>query len=54
MERALEIWRQERMPDLKMRTPWHGYALGMWSAEDDAQAEAVAAGDYFRGTEKKS
>ena len=54
MERALEIWRQERMPELQLRTPWHGYALGMWTAEDDAQAEAVTKGDYFGTSLKKN
>jgi hypothetical protein len=49
MERALEIWREERMPELALRTPWYGYPLGMWTDEDDAVAEAVAAGDYFFG-----
>ena len=54
MERAMEIWRQERMPELKLRTPWYGYPLGMWTAEDDAQAEAVTKGDYFGTSVKKN
>ncbi|HEY2988829.1 MAG TPA: UbiD family decarboxylase [Candidatus Binatia bacterium] len=52
MERALEIWRQEGMPDLKLKTPWYGYPLGMWNPDDDAQAEAVASGEYFTGDGK--
>jgi 4-hydroxy-3-polyprenylbenzoate decarboxylase len=54
MERAMEIWRQERMPELKLRTPWYGYPLGMWTAEDGAQAEAVTKGDYFGTSVKKN
>jgi len=49
MERALEIWGEERMPELALRMPWYGYPLGMWTAEDDEVAEAVANGDYFFG-----
>jgi hypothetical protein len=47
MEQAMEIWKQEGLPELKLKTPWYGYALGMWTAEDDEQAEAVTKGDYF-------
>lgn len=47
MERALEIWQEEKMPPLKLKTPWYGYPLGLWKAEDDATAEAITTGDYF-------
>lgn len=47
MEGALEIWRQENMPELNLRTPWHGYPLGLWDSQDDELAEAVARGEYF-------
>ena len=36
MERALKIWQEEKMPELKLKTPWFGYPLGHWDAEDDA------------------
>jgi UbiD family decarboxylase len=52
MERALEIWREEEMPELKLRTPWHGYPLDLWTAQDDEQAAAVARGDYFYSVKK--
>jgi hypothetical protein len=45
MERALEIWREEELPPLALKNPWYGYALGLWGAEDDAMAEAVARGE---------
>jgi len=52
MERALELWRQEEMPELKLRTPWYGYPLDLWTAQDDELAEAVARGDYFYSVKK--
>ena len=53
MEEALKIWQQERMPELKLKTPWFGYPLGLWDAEDDALAEAVAHGEYFQNKRQK-
>src|SRR6266545_1123837 len=52
MERALEIWQAEEMPELKLRTPWHGYPLDLWTAQDDELAAAVARGDYFYSVKK--
>ena len=45
MERALEIWKAEELPPLSLKAPWYGYALGLWNAEDDAMAEAIARGE---------
>src|ERR1044071_5640329 len=53
MERALEIWQEEKMPELKLKTPWYGYPLGHWDAEDDALAEAVTKGSYFQSRKEK-
>jgi 4-hydroxy-3-polyprenylbenzoate decarboxylase len=47
MEAALKIWQEEKMPELKLKTPWYGYPLGLWDEQDDQLAEAVARGDYF-------
>ncbi len=52
MERALDIWREEEMPDLKLRNPWYGYPLDLWTAQDDELADAVARGDYFYSVKK--
>ncbi len=52
MDRALELWREARMPELKLKSPWHGYPLDLWTAQDDALAQAVAAGDYFASRAK--
>jgi UbiD family decarboxylase len=45
MEQALEIWKHEGLPPLALKTPWYGYPLGLWNAEDDTMAEAVARGE---------
>ena len=45
MEQALEIWKEEGLPPLALKTPWYGYTLGLWNAEDDAMADAIARGD---------
>lgn len=47
MERALQMWEGEGLPALKLKTPWYGYSLGQWTAEDEDQAEAVTKGEYF-------
>jgi UbiD family decarboxylase len=53
MERALEIWREAKMPELQLKTPWYGYALDLWTADDDASAEKVARGEYFPNASEK-
>ena len=53
MEQALEIWQQEKMPELKLKTPWYGYALGHWDEQDDALADALTKGDYFPAKKEK-
>lgn len=47
MERALEIWQAEGLPTLKLKTPWYGYPLGLWTTADDELADRVAKGEYF-------
>src|SRR2546426_4213218 len=53
MEGALKIWQEEKLPELKLKTPWFGYPLGHWDAQDDALAEAVTRGDYFQSKQEK-
>jgi len=31
MERAQALWKELGLPDLTIRSPWHGYSLGDWS-----------------------
>jgi 4-hydroxy-3-polyprenylbenzoate decarboxylase len=47
MDRALQIWQEEGLAPLKLKTPWYGYPLGMWGDDDDALAQAVTRGEYF-------
>lgn len=54
MERALKIWQEEGLSQLKLRTPWWGYPLGLWNEEDDRLADAVAGGDYFPLKKKRA
>jgi 4-hydroxy-3-polyprenylbenzoate decarboxylase len=44
MERARQIWEEEKLPILKPKTPWHGYELGQWPDEFRKAAEAMIAG----------
>ena len=47
MEQALKVWQEEGLPPLKLKSPWYGYPLGLWTAEDDSLAASVTKGDYF-------
>jgi len=47
MERALQIWREEGLPTLKLREPWYGYMLGPWPSELEHEAELAVKGDYY-------
>lgn len=53
MERAIELWQELGLPELKLRNPWHGYELGHWSDEERDEARLAAAGDYFKTGEKQ-
>ena len=44
----------EELPPLTLKNPWYGYALGLWNAEDDAMAEAIARGEPVRMRERPS
>jgi 4-hydroxy-3-polyprenylbenzoate decarboxylase len=52
MEQALEIWEKEGLPQLQLRTPWHGYHLGRWTADDEENAELTLKGEHFQLAEK--
>jgi 4-hydroxy-3-polyprenylbenzoate decarboxylase len=46
MERAMEIWKEEGLGELKLRSPWYGYSLGNWTKEDEENAELILRGEY--------
>ncbi|MFQ5849947.1 MAG: UbiD family decarboxylase [Candidatus Binatia bacterium] len=47
MEQALQIWQGEGLPPLRLRTPWYGYPLGLWTTEDKELAEGATKGECF-------
>jgi 4-hydroxy-3-polyprenylbenzoate decarboxylase len=54
MERAVQIWsRHPELPKARLRSPWHGYSLGLWTSEDDELAEMMVQGDY-KGVGRRS
>ncbi len=46
MERARQIWGELGLPPLSPQEPWHGYSLGLWSADLDEEASRAVAGEY--------
>ncbi|HKZ50280.1 MAG TPA: UbiD family decarboxylase [Dehalococcoidia bacterium] len=52
MERAIELWREEGLPALKLRPPWHSYNLGLWREDDEENARLIVQGDYIKLGEK--
>ena len=54
MERAIELWREEGLPELKLREPVWGRNLGYWSKEDEQKAEWALKGEYYKTGELQS
>jgi len=52
MESAKAIWEELGLPPLKARMPWYGYSLGVWTKEDEEEAELALRGDHFITGEK--
>ena len=46
MDRALGLWKELGLPELRLRSPWYGVSLGQWSEALDRAAEAATRGDY--------
>jgi len=46
MEKALELWREMNLPQLKLRQPWWGYKYGFWSDEEETMAKMAVEGRY--------
>ena len=46
MERAMELWRAQGLPEPKLKWPWYGYELGYWSEEYKEVAELIAKGEW--------
>jgi UbiD family decarboxylase len=52
MDAALERWERLDLPALNLQSPWHGYALDGWTAENAEEAEKAITGRYFETGEK--
>jgi 4-hydroxy-3-polyprenylbenzoate decarboxylase len=52
MERALEIWNELGLPEVRPQSPWYGYSLGQWSDELDEEARLATAGEHYKTGEK--
>jgi len=48
MERAIEIWKSEGLPPLKLVEPVWGQDLGYWSEADKQKAEWAVRGEYYK------
>src|SRR5581483_10663985 len=53
MERAKQLWERLELPKLKPQEPWFGYNLGLWSEEDEAEAELAVKGEHYQTGEKR-
>jgi 4-hydroxy-3-polyprenylbenzoate decarboxylase len=52
MEGALARWQALGLPALDLKTPWHGYPLSAWTAENAEEAVMAVTGRYFETGEK--
>ena len=46
MESALAIWKELRLPEVRLQQPWCGYSLGDWSEALDSIASNAVAGEW--------
>jgi UbiD family decarboxylase len=47
MENAKRLWEELGLPPLRPEAPWHGYSLGIWSEQQQSDADAATRGEYF-------
>ena len=47
MRRALELWQELGLPELRLRSPWFGYSLGHWPEHEAVEAEVAVRGRYY-------
>jgi hypothetical protein len=53
MERAKQLWERLELPKLKPQEPWFGYNLGLWSEEDENEAQLAVKGEHYQTGEKR-
>jgi 4-hydroxy-3-polyprenylbenzoate decarboxylase len=54
MERAKQLWERLELPKLKPQDPWFGYNLGLWSDEDEEEAQLALKGEHYQTGEKRA
>jgi 4-hydroxy-3-polyprenylbenzoate decarboxylase len=54
MEKALARWKSLGLPELNLKSPWHGYPLSQWTEENQAEADFAVTGRYFETGAKLS
>jgi 4-hydroxy-3-polyprenylbenzoate decarboxylase len=54
MERARQLWERLELPKLTPQEPWYGYNLGLWSDEDEEDAQTALRGDHYKTGEKRA
>ena len=52
MEGAKALWERIGLPALRPESPWHGYSLGDWTEEWDANAMQATRGDWPERSER--
>jgi 4-hydroxy-3-polyprenylbenzoate decarboxylase len=52
MERARQIWEELGLPEIQLQEPWHGYSLGLWPEELEAEARLAVQGAYDKVGER--
>ena len=52
MQAAKDRWAKMGLPDLDLKTPWHGYPLSAWTDENAEEALLAITGRYFETGEK--
>ena len=48
MENALKMWKEQGLPELKLKEPWYGYNLGFWPDEYEEQAKLALEGEHYK------
>src|SRR5262249_22181778 len=54
MERAKQLWERLELPKLNPQDPWFGYNLGLWSSEDEEEADLALKGEHYQIGERRA
>jgi len=46
MEKAVELWREMKLPQLRLRKPWWGYKYGFWTEREELMANMAVKSDW--------